>query len=39
MNCYGNGRGTANISVDHVDRDKMNNTMDNLRLATLIEQQ
>ena len=39
MNCYGNGRGTANISVDHIDRDKMNNTMDNLRLATLFEQQ
>jgi hypothetical protein len=37
--CYGNGRGTSTISVDHIDRDKLNNTMENLRLATREEQQ
>lgn len=32
--CYGNGQGTKNISVDHIDRDTLNNTFDNLRIAT-----
>ena len=32
--CYGNGQGTKNISVDHIDRDTVNNTFDNLRIAT-----
>lgn len=37
--CYGNGRGTQNISVDHIDRDPLNNTVANLRIATREEQQ
>ncbi len=38
MNCYGNGKGTAIISVDHIDRDPLNNTLENLRIATREEQ-
>jgi hypothetical protein len=32
--CHGNGKGTKNISVDHIDRNNHNNNIENLRWCT-----
>lgn len=39
MNLYGQGKGTNTISVDHINRDPLDNRSTNLTIATLNEQQ
>jgi hypothetical protein len=39
MDTWGNGKGTSIVSVDHLDRNPLNNRYDNLRIATMQEQQ
>jgi hypothetical protein len=37
--CYGNGKGTITISVDHINQNPLDNTWINLRISTREEQE
>jgi hypothetical protein len=37
--CYGNGKGTKEISVDHIDQNPLNNSFSNLRISAREEQE
>ena len=32
MECYGNGKGTKSISVDHIDQNPLNNRIENIMI-------